>query len=174
MLCGLEAGASWLSSPATSFLKFSEKESLFLSCSAKSYHFSCDVWNCKSIDMEFCLHWMKHKAVQYFHTIAFCFVLEALVEENVCAGKSNGAVSSLKLVCERRRSLQEEEEEGGGGRVRGEKVLQLNYIVCGDETGADRQMAVDKCCWGAGTGRGGVEGFRSVVTALKGTKELCK
>lgn len=37
----------------------------------------------------------------------------------------------------------------GGGRVgvRGEKVLRLNYIVCREETGADRQMAVDKC-WG--------------------------
>jgi len=35
------------------------------------------------------------------------------------------------------------EREGG---VRGEKVLRLNYIVCGEETGADRQMAVDKCC----------------------------
>ena len=114
MLCGLEAGASWLSSSATSFLKFSEKESLFLSCSAKVVIFSCGVWNCKSIDVEICLHWMKHKAVQYFHTIAFCFVLEALVEENVCAGKSNGAVSSLKLVCEGGRSLQEEEVRRGG------------------------------------------------------------
>lgn len=41
------------------------------------------------------------------------------------------------------------------GGVRGEKVLQLNYIVCGEETGADRQMAVDKCCWGIGRGWGG-------------------
>lgn len=50
-----------------------------------------DVGNCESIYMEFCLHWMKHKAVQYFHTIAFfpfvqiycCFVLEALVKKYV-------------------------------------------------------------------------------------------
>lgn len=43
---------------------------------------------------------------------------------------------------------------GGEGVVTGEKVLQLNYIVRGEETGADRQMAVDKC-WGTGTGWGG-------------------
>lgn len=43
-------------------------------------------------------------------------------------------------------------QEGRGGGVRGGKVLQLNYIVCGEETGADRQMAVDKCCWETGWG----------------------
>lgn len=57
-----------------------------------------------------------------------------------------------------------------GGGVRGEKVLQLNYIVCGEQTGADRQMADDKCCWGAG--QGWVERFRSVLTALKGQRTL--
>lgn len=50
-------------------------------------------------------------------------------------------------------------QEGRGGGVRGGKVLQLNYIVCGEETGADRQMAVDKCCWGAGRGGVGWRGF---------------
>lgn len=43
-------------------------------------------------------------------------------------------------------------QEGRGGGGGGGKVLQLNYIVCGEETGADRQMAVDKCCWETGWG----------------------
>lgn len=47
----------------------------------------------------------------------------------------------------------------GRGAVRGEKVLQLNYIVCVEETGADKQMAVDKCCWRTGGGVAGWRGF---------------
>lgn len=46
--------------------------------------------------------------------------------------------------------------EGGREAQEGGKVLELNYIVCVEETGADRQMAVDKCC--RGTGRGGSQG----------------
>lgn len=30
---------------------------------------------------------------------------------------------------------------GGREDVRGEKVLQFNYVVCGEEMGADKQMA---------------------------------
>lgn len=52
-------------------------------------------------------------------------------------------------------------------------MLQLNYIVCVEETGADKQMAADKC-WKTGMrwGHSWVEGFHGVVTALKGIDEL--
>lgn len=72
---------------------------------------------------------------------------------------------SFKLVCEEVWSALGPAggREGGG---RGGKVLELNYIVCVEETGADRQMAVDKCC--RGTGRGGwVARGVSVDEALK-------
>lgn len=46
--------------------------------------------------------------------------------------KSHGSVSSLKAVCEGLQGV-----GGGGGAVRGEKVLQLNYIVCVEDRRAD-------------------------------------
>lgn len=75
------------------------------------------------------------------------------------AGKSNAVVCSFKLVCEEVWTALGHAGggmEGGREAQEGGKVLELNYIVCVEETGADRQMAVDKCC--RGTGRGGSQG----------------
>lgn len=107
-----EAGASWLSSLAASFLKFSEKKNLYF-----LFHLCCFVLICKSchcccktgqksdfkkkntlifgivICKGICLHWRKHKAVQYFHTIAFSF----------CSG--------LLLFCFRSTCLREEKKD---------------------------------------------------------------
>lgn len=67
-----------------------------------------DVGNCKSIYTEICLHWMKHKAVQYFHTTAFfsslvqiycCFVLEALVEKVCEQGNQTKQHVLLRACC---------------------------------------------------------------------------
>lgn len=71
-------------------------------------------------------------------------------------------MSSFKLVCEEVWTARGDE----GGGVSGGKVLQLNYIVCAEETGADRQMAVDKCCWG--TGWGGLQGVSRCSQGTKG------
>lgn len=62
----------------------------------------------------------------------------------------------FKLVCEEVWTALGHAGGGREGGARGGKVLELNYIVCVEETGADRQMAVDKCC--RGTGRGGSQG----------------
>lgn len=64
---------------------------------------------------------------------------------------------SFKLVCEEvwtalGHEVGGRERWGAEGVARGGKVLELNYIVCVEETGADRQMAVDKCCKGNGAG----------------------
>lgn len=58
--------------------------------------------------------------------------------------------------------------EGGREDVRGEKVLQLNYIVCGEETRADRQMA--QMLWGNGSWVGRVGGGLQCSQGTKGDK----
>lgn len=104
--------------------------------------------NCKLTSVKLFLHWMKHKAVQNFHTI-FAVVLlffEALVQI-VFAGMWSRV---FKASCLQRQR---------GGRW---KVLWLNYIACGKRQRGRWQMTnVEEQ-----SRAGGVE-VCSEVTALK-------
>lgn len=136
-----EAGASWLSSLAALFLKFSEKNSFIFSvlfCICRSFHLYHEKY--ELLCGEISLHWMKHKAIQYFHTIyvqiCCCFIVETLVHEQ---GNQTELCPLQSLIFSKGRSWE-------GGRCKRSKGVAAELYSLWEGDGGDRQMAVDKCC----------------------------